>query len=111
MTICTICDGGFDPETEGGTEGYIGILPVSFCPTCRVGILDFAELETPPSEVGVMVEEINEVMGADWLQGLHNALQRLRFQHLRPRPLPLVHEPSVEAVLDTVLSETVASDE
>ena len=41
--ICTICDGEFDIETEGGDVGFIGILPVAFCPTCKVGILDYAE--------------------------------------------------------------------
>jgi len=40
---CTICDGFFNIETEGGVLGDIGILPVAFCPTCIVGILDFAE--------------------------------------------------------------------
>lgn len=42
-TICTICDGEFDLETEGGDIGFIGILPVAFCPTCKAGILDYAE--------------------------------------------------------------------
>jgi len=41
--ICTICNGPFSFELEGGVEGTIGILPVMFCPTCIVGILDFAE--------------------------------------------------------------------
>ena len=40
---CTICSCDFDIEKEGGVEGCIGILPVKFCPTCRAGILDFAE--------------------------------------------------------------------
>lgn len=40
---CTICQGEFDPETEGGNTGYIGILPVNFCPTCHVGIMDYAD--------------------------------------------------------------------
>ncbi len=40
---CTVCDGPFDIESEGGVEGYIGILPVAFCPTCMAGIYDFAE--------------------------------------------------------------------
>lgn len=44
---CSICGGPFDLDTEGGTEGCIGILPVAFCPTCRVGILDFAEQQQP----------------------------------------------------------------
>jgi DNA-directed RNA polymerase subunit RPC12/RpoP len=44
---CSICGGPFDLDTEGGSEGCIGILPVAFCPTCRVGILDFAEQQQP----------------------------------------------------------------
>lgn len=40
---CAICDGEFNPGTEGGRSGYIGMLPVNFCPTCHVGIMDFAE--------------------------------------------------------------------
>jgi hypothetical protein len=40
---CSICGGPFDIDTEGGAEGYIGILPVAFCPTCKTGILDFAD--------------------------------------------------------------------
>jgi len=40
---CTICDGEYNPGTEGGRSGYIGILPVNFCPTCTAGIFDFAE--------------------------------------------------------------------
>jgi hypothetical protein len=44
---CTICRGPFDIDAEGGTEGFIGILPVAFCPTCKCGILDFAESYQP----------------------------------------------------------------
>jgi hypothetical protein len=40
---CTVCSSKFDPDAEGGVEGYIGILPVAFCPTCMTGIFDFAE--------------------------------------------------------------------
>ena len=44
---CTICGGPFDLDLEGGTEGSIGILPVAFCPTCKTGILDFADQYQP----------------------------------------------------------------
>ena len=40
---CTICRGPFDLESEGGALGDIGILPVAFCPTCIVGVIEFAE--------------------------------------------------------------------
>ena len=44
---CTICGCDFDLESEGGVRGYIGILPVAFCPTCKCGILDFADQFMP----------------------------------------------------------------
>ena len=40
---CTVCDGPFDIVGEGGIDGYIGILPVAFCPTCYAGIVDMVQ--------------------------------------------------------------------
>ena len=51
QTVCTICEGPFCYESEGGILGYIGILPVAFCPTCKAGIYDFAE-----QQIGIGVE-------------------------------------------------------
>lgn len=39
---CTICEAEFS-DLEGGAHGYIGILPVSFCPFCLSGILEMSE--------------------------------------------------------------------
>ena len=47
---CTICSGSFDLDAEGGIEGFIGMLPVAFCPTCKAGIFDFAEQMSLPRE-------------------------------------------------------------
>ena len=47
---CSICNGDFDIETEGGIQGDIGILPVAFCPTCKAGVMDFAEQMRMPAE-------------------------------------------------------------
>ena len=47
---CTICNGPFNLDTEGGVEGFIGMLPVQFCPTCKAGIFDFVEQNSPPEE-------------------------------------------------------------
>lgn len=41
--ICTICEGPFNMETEGGIAGAIGILPVQFCITCLTGVMDMAD--------------------------------------------------------------------
>ena len=39
---CTACKGDFNLDTEGGIEGNFGILPMTFCPTCYVSMLDMA---------------------------------------------------------------------
>ena len=38
--MCSICNSDFDIDEEGGIEGFFGIIPVSFCPTCYCCILD-----------------------------------------------------------------------
>ena len=38
--ICNICSCEFDVESEGGVQGYIGILPFSLCPMCYGGLED-----------------------------------------------------------------------
>ena len=46
--VCSVCSCDYT-EDGGGTVGYIGILPVAFCPTCLAGIIDMAQqyLENP----------------------------------------------------------------
>jgi hypothetical protein len=39
--VCTICNCDYSDD-EGGSEGYFGILPVSFCPTCLACMIDMA---------------------------------------------------------------------
>jgi len=39
---CTICEGLFDLEEEGGTTGFFGMLMVAFCPFCLSSVLDMA---------------------------------------------------------------------
>ena len=40
--VCSICDCTFTEDEGGMNRGYIGILPVSFCPTCLTGIMEMA---------------------------------------------------------------------
>ena len=40
---CSVCDGEFDLDSEGGTIGDFGILPVAFCPTCLACCIDMAQ--------------------------------------------------------------------
>jgi hypothetical protein len=39
---CSICQCDYTDD-EGGIQGYIGILPASFCPTCLSGVIDMVE--------------------------------------------------------------------
>jgi hypothetical protein len=60
---CSICQCEFTEE-EGGSEGYIGILPVSFCPTCLNGIYDMVEQTADPLELESLTdEEIQKALG------------------------------------------------
>ena len=40
--VCSICDCTFTEDEGGMNRGFIGILPVSFCPTCLTGIMEMA---------------------------------------------------------------------
>ena len=37
--VCNVCQCDFTDD-EGGIQGYLGILPVAFCPTCFAGLCD-----------------------------------------------------------------------
>jgi len=41
---CSVCQSCFDIENEGGVEGYFGILPVAFCPTCYACMVDMVDV-------------------------------------------------------------------
>lgn len=43
LTKCSLCESPVEYESEGGLRGYIGILPVGFCPTCLGGLADMFE--------------------------------------------------------------------
>lgn len=42
VSECTVCESEFS-DSEGGVHGYIGMLPVSFCPFCLNGILEMSQ--------------------------------------------------------------------
>jgi len=50
MNECNICHCDFDLELEGGAEGYFGIIPVSFCPTCFACMYDMFSYQDDPEE-------------------------------------------------------------
>lgn len=43
MFECRICNCKFSEQEGGLMGGMIGMIPVSFCPTCFSGLLDMAD--------------------------------------------------------------------
>jgi len=37
---CSICDGDFNLQKEGGVAGYFGVCPVAFCVWCYSSLVD-----------------------------------------------------------------------
>ena len=67
MYECSVCGCEFEEGEGGVTEGSIGILPVSFCPTCLNGIFDMVNnfhlesLRDIESQLQESVRKINQV--------------------------------------------------
>jgi len=55
---CSVCQCDFTDD-EGGIQGYIGIIPVAFCPTCYAGICDMVEQLDDREWEGLTDEERN----------------------------------------------------
>lgn len=55
---CSVCSCDFTDD-EGGIQGYIGIIPVAFCPTCYAGICDMVEQLDGREWEGLTDEERN----------------------------------------------------
>ena len=47
---CSICQGPFDLDKEGGITGDIGIIPMAFCPTCLCGVVEMVFMMYPDAE-------------------------------------------------------------
>jgi len=58
--ICNVCQCDFTDD-EGGIQGYLGILPVAFCPTCFCGLCDMAEQVNDREWEGLTDEEVDEM--------------------------------------------------
>ena len=58
--ICNVCQCDFTDD-EGGIRGYLGILPVAFCPTCFCGLCDMAEQVNDREWEGLTDEEVDEI--------------------------------------------------
>ena len=62
---CTICQCDFSDD-EGGTLGYLGVLPVAFCPPCFSGLCDMID-QTNEWE-GLTEDEAFACKGRDYFE-------------------------------------------
>jgi len=58
---CNVCQCDFTDD-EGGVQGYLGILPVAFCPTCFAGLCDMVEQLNDREWEGLTEEDKNEIL-------------------------------------------------
>ena len=58
---CSVCQTDFTDD-EGGMLGYIGTLPVAFCPFCYSGICDMVEQLNDREWEGLTKEDKNEIL-------------------------------------------------
>lgn len=70
---CNVCQCDFTDD-EGGVQGYLGILPVAFCPTCFAGLCDMVEQLNDREWEGLTDEEMLEAYGWRLAQGAPNWL-------------------------------------
>ena len=67
---CSVCQCDFTDD-EGGIQGYLGIIPVAFCPTCYAGIFDMVEQLEEREWVELTDDEIEQM-------GLNNYIKVVR---------------------------------
>ena len=58
---CNVCQCDFTDD-EGGVQGYLGILPVAFCPTCFAGLCDMVEQMNDREWEGLTDKEMLEAL-------------------------------------------------
>jgi hypothetical protein len=68
---CNVCQCDFTDD-EGGIQGYLGILPVAFCPTCFAGLCDMVEQLNDREWEGLTDEEIK---GLGWMDQMTHGEQ------------------------------------
>ena len=69
---CTICQCDFTDD-EGGVQGYLGILPVAFCPTCFAGLCDLMRQLDAREWEDLTNEEIGEIYRVGWANNMELA--------------------------------------
>jgi hypothetical protein len=70
---CSVCQCDFTDD-EGGIQGYLGIIPVAFCPTCYAGIFDMVEQLEDREWVELTDDELLQAYGWRLAAGAPNWL-------------------------------------
>lgn len=69
---CTICQCDFTDD-EGGVQGYLGILPVAFCPFCFSGLCNMVGQLDEREWEDLTNAEIGEIYRAGWANNMELA--------------------------------------
>ena len=91
---CTICQCAFTDD-EGGVQGYLGILPVAFCPFCLSGLFNMIGQLDDREWVGLTDHEMLECLKA---VDVATAVNLLMSQYEMP-PTFKVYAEAIEAKL------------
>ena len=91
---CNVCQCDFTDD-EGGVQGYLGILPVAFCPTCFAGLCDMVEQMNDREWEGLTDKEMLECLKA---VDVATAVNLLMSQYEMP-PTFKVYAEAIEAKL------------
>ena len=77
---CSVCQCDFTDD-EGGIQGYFGILPVAFCPTCYASMCDMVGQSDDREWEGLTEEERKEIWNVG--EKKDQALRALLIQTIR----------------------------
>jgi len=61
--VCSICECVYSEDEGGLHRGYIGMLPVSFCPTCLNGVTDMVIQMVGFNDIDILEERIQDLKG------------------------------------------------
>jgi len=75
--ICSVCQTEFTND-EGGMLGYIGIIPVAFCPFCFAGICDMVEQLDDREWEDLTDEEIEQMGLSNYIKVIREAEAKLK---------------------------------
>jgi hypothetical protein len=74
---CNVCQCDFTDD-EGGIQGYFGILPVAFCPTCYASMCDMVGQLDDREWEGLTNEEIDQLGLSNYRQVVRETESKLR---------------------------------